>query len=156
MKNKNVKIALIVVVVVVLFIIIASLFSNRALKCSSSSKQKDYTISTDYVIKSNKDIVTKVTIKQVIESKDKDVLKNFESQLKSQYESNNKAYGGYDYKLKISGKKLTADITIDYTKFDLDKFVKANAAMKEYVNKNNKLTLEGAKKMYKSTGATCK
>jgi len=129
---------------------------GKTMKCNSSSKQKDYTISTDYVIKSNKDIVTKVTIKQVIESKDKDVLKNFESQLKSQYESNNKAYGGYDYKLKISGKKLTADITIDYTKFDLDKFVKANAAMKEYVNKNNKLTLEGAKKMYKSTGATCK
>jgi len=142
--------------VVVLSLCILLTGCGKALKCSSSSAQKNYSISTDYAIKSNKDIVTKVTIKQVIESSDKKVLKNFESQLKSQYESNNKAYGGYDYKLKISGKKLTADITIDYTKFDLDKFVKANAAMKEYVNKNNKLTLEGAKKMYKSTGATCK
>ena len=146
----------IVSLVVVLSLCILLTGCGKALKCSSSSEQKNYSISTDYVIKSNKDIVTKVTIKQVIESSDKKVLKNFESQLKSQYESNNKAYGGYDYKLKISGKKLTADITIDYTKFDLDKFVKANAAMKEYVNKNNKLTLEGAKKMYKSTGATCK
>lgn len=129
---------------------------GKTLKCSSSSEQKNYNISTDYTIKSSNKIVTKVTIKQVIESKDKKVLKNFKKQLEDQYKSNNTVYGGYDYKVVIKGNKLTADITIDYKKFDLEKFVKVNGAMKEYVNKDNKLTVEGAKKMYKSTGATCK
>ena len=129
---------------------------GKVVKCSSKSPQKNYDISTDYTIKASGDIVTSVTIKQVIESKDKKVLENFKKQLEEQYKSNNTVYGGYKYKVKISGKKLTADVTIDYKKFDLDKFVKTNGAMKEYVNKNNKLTVDGAKKMYKSTGAKCK
>lgn len=129
---------------------------GKAIKCSSSSEQKNYDISTDYKIESSGKIVTKVTINQVIESKDKKVLNNFKKQLEEQYKNNNTVYGGYSYKVNIKGKKLTADITIDYKKFNLDKFVKANSAMKEYVNKDNKLTVEGAKKMYKATGATCK
>ena len=109
-----------------------------------------------YKIIAKKDIVNKVEITQVIESDDEKVLKDFKSQLEEQYKSNKKTYGGYTYKVNIKGKKLTADVTIDYKKFDLDKFVKANGAMKEYVNKKNELTLDGAKKMYKSTGAKCK
>lgn len=129
---------------------------GKTIKCSSKSPQKNYDISSDYTIKSKGDIVTSVTIKQVIESKDKKVLENFKKQLEEQYKSNNTVYGGYNYKVKINGKKLTADVTIDYKKFDLEKFVKTNGAMKEYVNKDNKLTVDGAKKMYKSTGAKCK
>lgn len=142
--------------VVVLSLCILLTGCGKVMKCSSSSEQKNYNISTDYKIESSGKIVTKVTIKQVIESKDKKVLENFKKQLEDQYKSNNTVYGGYDYKVKISGKKLTADVTINYKKFDLDKFVKTNGAMKEYVNKDNKLTVDGAKKMYKSTGATCK
>lgn len=129
---------------------------GKTMKCSSKSPQKNYDISTDYTIKSSGKIVTSVTIKQVIESKDKKVLENFKKQLEDQYKNNNTVYGGYKYKVTINGKKLTADVTIDYKKFDLDKFVKTNGAMKEYVNKDNKLTVEGAKKMYESTGAKCK
>ena len=40
-------------------------------------------------------------------------------------------------------------------KFDMYRFIDNNEAMKKYT-KNNKLTLDGAKKMYESTGATCK
>ena len=130
---------------------------GKVMNCKNEkSEQKNYSISTDYKIKSKGDIVTSVTIKQVIESKDKKVLENFKKQLEDQYKSNNTVYGGYDYKVTIKDKKLTADITIDYKKFDLDKFVKTNGAMKEYVNKDNKLTVKGAKKMYESTGAKCK
>ena len=129
---------------------------GKTVKCTSTSKQKKYTMDTEQVIKTKGDIVTSITTKQVIESKDKKVLENFKKQLEEQYKSNNTVYGGYDYKVKINGKKLVANVTIDYKKFDLDKFVKDNAAMKEYVNKDNKLTVDGAKKMYKASGATCK
>ena len=39
---------------------------------------------------------------------------------------------------------------------NLKKFVEDNASMKSYVNKDNKITLSGAKKLYESLGATCK
>ena len=130
---------------------------GKTITCNNpKSEQKDYSISTDYKIKAKGDIVTSITIKQVIESKEKKVLKNFKKQLEDQYKSNNNIYGGYDYKVSIKGKTLTADITIDYKKFDLAKFVKTNGAMKKFVNKDNKLTVKGAKKMYESTGAKCK
>ena len=37
----------------------------------------------------------------------------------------------------------------------MKKFIKANPAIKKYTEKN-KLTVDGAKKLYESTGATCK
>jgi len=52
--------------------------------------------------------------------------------------------------------KVVSKVTIDYSKIDIDKFVKENPAMKSYVNKYNQITLEGVKKMYESMGATCK
>ena len=39
---------------------------------------------------------------------------------------------------------------------DLDKFIEDNEAMKSFVNKDNKLTVDGVKAMYESIGATCK
>lgn len=123
--------------------------------CKSSTKQSNYSIKSNYKIISRKDIVEKVTIKQVIKSGDNDVLKKFEKQLLEQYKSNNNFYGGYKYDIKIVKKQLIADIAIDYEKINMKKFVKDNVAMKDYVNKKNQFTLNGAKKLYQSTGAKC-
>ena len=129
---------------------------GKTVKCTSTSKQKKYTMDTEQVIKTKGDIVTSITTKYVIVSKDKKTLKDFKKQLEDQAKSNDATYKGYDCRASIKKDKLTVNITIDYKKFDLDKFVKDNAAMKEYVNKDNKLTVDGAKKMYKASGATCK
>ena len=145
-----------VALVVAICFLLTGCLGSKTLKCSSSSDQKNYKISTDYKITAKNKIVKKVEINRVIESKDKKVLENFKKQQEDQNKSNDKAYGGYTYKVTIKGKKLTEKVTIDYTKFDLKKFVKANGAMEEYVNKDKQLTLEGAEKMYKSTGAKCK
>ncbi len=67
----------------------------------------------------------------------------------------NNKYGGYEYKIDINDNELNANITIDYTKYNMQKFVSDNVAMKEYVNENNELTLEGAKKYYESIGSKC-
>ena len=123
--------------------------------CKSSSKQTNYEINTKYTINSRKDIVESVKINQTITSDDKKVLSDFEKQLKDQYKSNKSLYGGYTYNIKVKGKKLTSKVTINYEKLDMKKFVKDNGAMKDYVDKDNNFTLEGAKKLYKSTGAKC-
>ena len=39
---------------------------------------------------------------------------------------------------------------------DLAKYVKDNSAMKNYVNKDNKMLVDGLVKTYEALGATCK
>lgn len=126
--------------------------------CSSKSIQKasGYEIETTHKIYSKENIVNKVESKTIITSKKEKILKNFESDFKKQYERNKKTYGEYDYTIDIKEGKLESIVTIDYSKFDMKKFIKDNVAMKEYVNDDNKYTLEGAKKYYKTTGAICK
>ena len=124
-------------------------------ECSFESKQSDYKIESKYKIYYKKNIVKKVDIDEVISSSSKDKLEEFSNSFKSQYESNNSMYGGYTYNIKINKDKLKLSVSIDYTSFNMKKFIDNNAAMKEYVDKNNKLTLDGAIKMYEASGSKC-
>lgn len=155
MKNKKLYLLIIAVLIVgtLLFVII----KPKKMVCTSKSDQSKngYVIENKYVIKAKGKNVTKVEIKEIITSKDKDKLKDFKTQFEDQYSYFKKTYGGYEYKITTKGDTLTTNITIDYKKLDMDKFIENNAAMKQYTKKN-KLTLEGAKKMYEASGATCK
>ena len=126
-------------------------------KCSSTSNQttNGYIIKSDYDIYADKDVVNKVVTTETITSNNNTILAYFEKQLKNQYKSYNKTYSGYSYKITNEKVKVVCEVTIDYTKLDMKKFIKDNPAMKTYVNKNNKLTVKGLKNMYKSTGASC-
>lgn len=59
-------------------------------------------------------------------------------------------------KRRIKGNKVISDVTVNYKKYDMKKFVRDNVAMKSYVNKNTEYTLAGAKQYYESIGSTCK
>ena len=121
----------------------------------SDQSKNGYILETKYVIKSKKDIVENVDITQTITSDKKEVLTKFENQFKEQYSYNKKVYGGYNYKISSNSKRVLSKVDIDYKKFDMQKFIKNNVAMKQYT-KDNKFTLEGAKKLYSSSGAVCK
>ncbi len=127
-------------------------------KCTLSNDQSasGYSINSTYNIYSTNGIVNSVQTKEVVTSKNTTILAYFEDLLKKQYESANSSYGGYEFKVSKTDNKVTSTVTINYEKMDLDKFVKDNASMKSYVNKSNKLTLDGVKKLYESLGATCK
>lgn len=128
---------------------------DKKMTCTSTSKQSSYTIESKYEITANGENVKQVKVTETITSKEKKKLEDFEKQFKNQYEYNKKTYGGYTYKVTNSNGKVVSTVTIDYNKFDIKKFIKDNAAMKSYT-KNDKFTLSGAKKLYESTGATCK
>ena len=127
-------------------------------KCSLTSDQSTsgYKLETEYKVYSKKDIVTKVETKTTITSKKEKILKKFEKELNEQYETNNNNYGGYEYKVNLKDNSLTANVSIDYTKYDMKKFASDNVAIKEYLNKDKQFTLEGAKKYYNTIGAKCK
>ncbi len=127
-------------------------------KCTLDSDQSasGYKLESVYNIYSTNGIVDSVKTKEVVTSKNNTILSYFENILKSQYTKAGKAYGGYTFNVKKEDDKVTSEVTIDYNKMDLSKFVRDNASMKSYVNKSNKITLDGAKKIYESLGATCK
>lgn len=130
---------------------------NKVTKCTLNSDQSasGYKIKSEYNMYTSGDIVTKVVTTETVESKNNTILAYFEKQLKTQYKTNNDKYGGYTYKITNKDGKVVSEVTIDYSKMNLNKFVKDNPAMKSYVNKSNKLTTKGVKSMYQSLGATC-
>lgn len=153
--KKYVGIAGVLVVVIVLFIIIF-LCGSSELVCKSTSKQSNYEMETEYTISYSSDIVNKVLIKQTVKSSDKNILKQFKEQLKNQYSFNKKIYGGYDYSVKDGNNKIDLEVTINYDEINMKKYINNNQSMKKYINKDNKLTINKAKALYKTTGATCK
>lgn len=146
---------------IVLLIMIAFLITGCGKKvnkkCVLISDQSDngYKSIVEYKIFSKGDIVTKVEQKEVIESEKQDILNFFQKEYNSQYQKYQNLYGGYKYKVNIKDKKLTLNVTINYKKFDMNKYLKDNTGVKKFVNKNNKYTVKGILKMYKNMGATC-
>ena len=130
---------------------------DKVTKCTLKSDQSasGYKITSEYNVYSSKDEVNKVVTTETVESKNNTILAYFEKQLKSQYKANNDSYGGYKYEVTNKDGKVVSKVTIDYSKMNLNKFIKDNPAMKSYVNKSNKITVKGIKSMYQSMGATC-
>lgn len=122
----------------------------------NDQSKSGYKSTTTYKIYYKNDIVTKVDSEEILTSQNNTYIKYFEDLNKKQYETQNKAYGGYTYDVKAEKEKVISKLTIDYTKVNMNKFIEDNSAMKSYVNKDNKFTIDGAKTMYESLGATCK
>ena len=148
---------LLVIVLFLSFLVIGCKEEKVITKCSSVNDQPliGYKITSNYTIYSLNDIVSKVKMKQVITSTDNGILENFKNNYENQYKLSNSLYGGYDYDIKSSNNKLTVTLIINYDKTDLDKFIMNNEAMEQFLNKDNKLTLNGALKMYESSGMKC-
>lgn len=158
MKNKKLLLSIIVgSIVIITAVVLFLLLSKKKITCTMTSDQKrnGYIIQYSYVIESKYGYVQSININEVITSKDSKILDKFENQFNKQYSYNKNTYHGYQYTVTNSDGKVESNITINYKEFDMKKFIKNNEAMKSYT-KNNKLTLDGARKMYESTGATCK
>lgn len=130
---------------------------EKIVKCSTSKNDvvNGYELKSSYVIYTKGDVVNKVKTTEIVTSNTDSILGYFETSLNSAYEKYSNQYGGYSYKVTKEENKVIADVTIDYTKMDLDKFAKDNPSIKSAMTDDNKLTLEGVKAMYKALGATC-
>lgn len=126
-------------------------------KCELNSNQSKlgYSLKSKYEVHAKGDVVNKVITKEVITTTNTKVLDTFDKYLKDTYKESNDKYGGYKYKLTRKDNKITSDVTIDYNKMNIKKFIKDNSAVKDYTNKVNKITLDGVIKMYEKLGATC-
>jgi len=152
------KIIKIVFVLVLVILLAGCKGKESVLKCSFKTDQSasGYKIKYNYDIYYSDDVVNKTITTETVTSKNNTILAYFEKQLKNQYKINNESFGGYTYEITNKNGKVVSNVTIDYSKMDIKKFVKENPAMQSYVNKSNQITLKGIKKMYESMGATCK
>ena len=124
--------------------------------CTLNSDQSSngYKLTSNYEIHSKDGSVYSVVTKETVESDNEQVRSYFKKTLEDSYNTANESYSGYTYNVTEDGNKIISDVTIDYSKMDLDKFVKNNSQMKSYI-KNNKISLDGMKKIYEALGATC-
>ncbi len=111
---------------------------------------------TNTVTYNDNNEVTKIESFEVISSDDTELLNTFQSSAIETYQELVENYGGYEILTSQKETELEITTTIDYNVFDLEQYTKDEEALKEYVNENNKLTVESVTKMYESTGGTCK
>ena len=104
----------------------------------------------------NGNVVEKVDTKEAVTTDDAELLSTFENQFDTTYSAMNEAYGGYTFKVTKKDNTVTSDVTIDYTKVDLDTLAKDEPTVKNLMNNNNQITLDKLKQSYESMGATCK
>lgn len=129
---------------------------GKVVKCTNTINQDgiEYTATYEISLDSD-DYVKKVETTEVLVSDDSSYLDATKQTTEELYSASNKAYGGYDYSVKVSGNKLTAKCTIDYSKMDVKKFVEDNPSLESFASSDNKVKLEGVKRIYEALGAKC-
>lgn len=123
---------------------------------TSNNTVQGYKMENEYKVYGTGKVVDKVVTTEIVTSDDESILNYLEEFINSTYEATNSNYGGYTYTVERKDNKVIAKTTIDYNKMNLEKYVEDNSIMKNYVNSDNKLLVEGIIKLYESMGATCK
>lgn len=126
-------------------------------KCTSinNNLSAKYSLKSEYIIYTKKDIVSKVEVKETVISDSSVILDYFETYFTNLYKTSNESYGGYTNKIAKENDELTSTTTINYEIVDIEKYGKDNATIKNYLNDKNEFTLEGIKTLYTTLGATC-
>ena len=125
--------------VLFLFLALVSLTGckkNIVTKCTNTVTQEvsNYTETKEYTVYAKGDTVKKIVFKDTIDTKNNTIRLYFENLDKKKYEELNKNYGGIKYNVSVKGNKLVTEVTINYKKFDMKKYVETETDMKSYVN----------------------
>ena len=115
-----------------------------------------YSLEAEYSIYATGSSVDKVVTTETVSSDNEELLTQVGESLKQTYSTMNDNYGGYTNEVTNTSGKLVSKTTIDYNVMNLKKFVEDNTTMKNYVNSNNKFTVNGITQLYNAMGATCK
>ncbi len=116
----------------------------------------NYSVGAKYVVfTDDEDMVTKIVSREIIAlgTDDKDALEQY----KAAFEDDHKIpsqYDGYEGKVTTEGRQIISDTTIDYTKFDLKKFVEDNDLDASF-DPDDELKLDNIEARYVSLGSVC-
>ncbi len=159
------KISLIIGIIAICIIIVgvvllnkSSLFKGKSFTCDYKTidEEKGYEILSTYQVNYQKDIVNKITYNTTMTSKNKDMLEDYEVQIKDLYKTLDDIYSGFKYETKMEKEKMIGTVVIDYNKIDTKKYAEDHQTLQEFMNSDNKFTVSGIKKMYSQQGIVCK
>lgn len=115
----------------------------------------NYEINSTYTVYSKNKIAYKVETIEKVTSDSAEVLNSFETSLNNSYSQLNNAYGGYKYEITKKNNELVSNVLIDYSKVNLEQLAKDQPTMKNVMDDNYNILLDGLLGTYKSIGATC-
>lgn len=129
---------------------------SGTLVCTLSSNDviNGYKLDSNYKINYFGKTVKSVETIETVVSDSSETIDYFETTLNNTYKKMNDSYGGYVYNVTKEDGKVVSNVTIDYSKVNIEQLVDDQPLLKSYVD-DNKLLLEGLKSMYESMGATC-
>ena len=129
---------------------------QKTMHCESSTRDvvNGYETTSEYTIYYTGDYVDKVETVETVTSESEEFLDNMEDYVNSTYEATNNAYGGYTYEVIREDGSVVSNVTIDYSKMNLEQYVTDQPTMSDYV-KDGKFLVEGIVSIYEDAGATC-
>lgn len=129
--------------------------SLKTCKLTSTDTTSGSKLNIEYKIYSTGDVVSKTVTVETIENNDEKILKNFKDNLEKTYSSMDEKYHGYTNNIEINDNKLISTTTIDFSKMDMETYIKDISSMKNFVNDKNQLIASGLIKEYETLGAIC-
>lgn len=154
--RKKIEVIIVILMVITTVVLLVYFGNKKTLyKCSRIIDQSasGYKIKTYYEIYAYKNDTNYIEIKEIVYSDENSILDFYKSDLTKMYEEQNKKYGGYSIKSEKDRGKMIVTAKIDISKLKLKEFAEDNG-ISDYI-KNNKLTPDGAKKMFDNLGASC-
>ncbi len=129
---------------------------QATMHCESSTRDvvNGYETTSEYTIYYTGDYVERVETVETVTSESEEFLDNMEEYVNSTYEATNNAYGGYTYEVIREDGSVVANVTIDYTKMNLEQYVTDQPTMDDYIE-DGKFLVEGIVDIYEQAGATC-
>lgn len=130
---------------------------EKTLTCTLHKKDviNGYEINSTYKAQAKDNVVTKVETQEIVTTDTPEMANYFEETLQNTYQKMHQSYGGYEFTVTNKDNKVTSDVTIDYTKLNLEQLAKDDSAIKGILDDKNRMTLDGMKALYEAQGATC-
>ncbi len=131
--------------------------NETILTCSLNGENTEagYVLNTSYKVHYQGEIVSKVVATEIITTDDTEILDYFDSYTEEISTIMTENYGGYDSVITKKDNQIMIVTTIDYNVMDLEKLANDDDMIKEAVNDQNQLTVDGVVAMYEELGVTC-
>ena len=129
---------------------------DAKLICTSDNVHDDYnySIGATYVVWADDDNkITKIVSREIFTSTDDDMVDEYK-EFKEEDEKIPLTYDGYETKITKKDKQIITDTTIDYSKFDLKKFVEDNKLDVNF-DSEKELQLDNVEARYVTLGCVC-
>lgn len=127
---------------------------NDSCKLDLNNEFENYSVSSNYDIKSKETFVTQVVKVETYKSKDMNVINYLSEAKEIEYKAFNDLYGGVTAEITKDRYEFTITTIIDFNKVDVKKLIDNNYINEDYTV-NNKVSVGGIKEFYSERGAVC-